>query len=276
MITFNHSKLGSLLINSAFLNFLQTSWLIKVWCSWEPCYDEEKSKVQRKETADANLHLTESPKDWISWKYYDFFDQQIKLKHLGPTTLHQKKAVVQMGVFLLFRFLYFMPFLLSIKPINPGHGESEPHWPISEMIWDTVDGWNPANHRLDGIKNPENNGEKNFQPQLVIAGFLNHQQYVIDFCVFEVPHQSAVHNQRYDYSKKHLRMNSGWSRGLIFVSRIFWGFCFCSLKTWRHWNSTLSTRNKTTTIQTKQKNSISSWWFQPIPKILVKLDHFPR
>lgn len=105
LITFNHSKLGSFLINSAFLNFLQSSWLIKVWCSWEPCYDEEKSKVQRKETADANLHLTESPKDWISWTYYDFLDQQIKLKHLGPTT--PKKAVVHICVFPLFRFLIF-------------------------------------------------------------------------------------------------------------------------------------------------------------------------
>ena len=54
-----------------------------------------------------------------------------------------------------------------------------------DAIWNprilqiTVDGINPANHRLDGAKTHVNNGDFNYLSLNWLAGFLNHhQQYV--------------------------------------------------------------------------------------------------
>ena len=53
---------------------------------------------------------------------------------------------------------------------------------IKLFCHDTVDGRNPAPPGIDSklVNNNNNNGILHYQPQVVIAGFLNHQQYVID------------------------------------------------------------------------------------------------
>ena len=111
--TFKHSKIGSLSeIHAAKQKFMQPN---RNSCSQtgqslradteSPCYDEEKSKVQRKETADANLHLASGGaifhrKEWIFVGNIRTTFGPKKLKDLETT---QKNAATNIGI-LLFGF----------------------------------------------------------------------------------------------------------------------------------------------------------------------------
>ena len=70
-------------------------------------------------------------------------------------------------------------------------------------------------------------GKKTSNLNCTVAGFLNHQQYVIDFCVFEV--QTKVQFTISDMiipRSTSLDERSGWSCGFLFLA--FFGVLFFS------------------------------------------------
>ena len=94
----------------------------------------------------------------------------------------------------LWRFLTHLALLNDQACICIGHRSTTSiNQETSFWVSHTVDGWNLAPPEMyETLWNPINNGI-NYQPQLVIAGFLNHQQYLHISCTLSLPWPRAQH-----------------------------------------------------------------------------------